>query len=96
VPKLIPQSDKAANAAKAEREWWEAGFQRSKRDNLWRHYQGMVLTVFAIPQGDDDDLYGWLIANEVTGEKTYSSQKFEGEAEALADLWYRLKERECS
>jgi hypothetical protein len=81
VPKLLRES---------EFEWWRAGFSVSKRDNLWRHYEGLVLTVFAW-----NDLYGWLISNEATGEKSYSSRKWGGEQEAMIDLWRELKERGC-
>jgi hypothetical protein len=61
-------------------EAFQAGFKRSAKGNLWRHYEGRTVCVFT----RDDDYYGWSIAgNEGT---RFSRGGYETEEDALASL----------
>jgi hypothetical protein len=57
-------------------------FQRSKKGNLWRYFQGMTLTIFA--RAGLAGTYSWCISDG--GEPRFSRAVFASEAEALESL----------
>jgi hypothetical protein len=63
-----------------------AGFKRSRRDNLYRFWQGKTVCVFE----RDDGWYGWSISAG-RGQVRFSPRAWEDEGEALADLWETLE-----
>ena len=69
------------------RQDFEAGFSRSKRGNLWRHWRGLSLTVFRRP---GDGWYSFAIAGKA-GPR-FSRYPFETESEALEALFHQLNE----
>ena len=58
-----------------------AGFRRSKRGNLWRHYEGRTLTVFRRDRGG----FAWCVADGE--EPRFSPLAYGTEREALDALW---------
>jgi hypothetical protein len=42
-----------------ERVWFESGFRRSRKGNLWRPYEGLVLAIYRCSYSGG---YGWSIA----------------------------------
>jgi hypothetical protein len=84
VPDSILRRQREA-AALAEWTEFENGFQRSRRGNLWRHYDGLTVTVFERREGR----YGWcIVADE--DEKRFSQTGYESESEAIRALGYEL------
>jgi hypothetical protein len=59
---------------------FEAGFRRSKKGNLWRHYEGQTICVFT----RDDGYYGWSISGN-DGNR-FSKGGYQREEEALGAL----------
>jgi hypothetical protein len=85
MPKLKQATkDEELEAKLAELREFQAGFKRSKRGNLWRHYEGLTLCVFK----RDDDYFAWSIS-DADGPR-YSPGAFEDEDEALASLAYEM------
>jgi len=68
-------------------EWaeFEAGFQRSRKGNLWRVYDGLTVTVFQRVDGE----FGWCIAAD-EDDTQFSSRGYETEEEALEVLGAEL------
>ena len=61
----IEQSSRDREAENVEavtqaREEFEAAFRRSRRGKLWRHWEGMTLTVF---KRKGDGYFGWSISD---------------------------------
>jgi hypothetical protein len=81
MPKAPQRRDPAREAALAERTEFEAGFRRSKKGNLWRHFEGMTLTIF----GRDDERFGWCLV-DAEGDKRFSRGSYESEEDALGSL----------
>jgi hypothetical protein len=80
MPKAPSHQDRELAEYLARRDEFERGFRRSRKGNLWRHFEGMTLTVF----GRDDGFYGWCIAGP-DGTR-FSSGGFEEEADAIGSL----------
>ena len=59
-------------------------WRRSARGNLWREWNGLIVTVFIRRDG----WFGWCAANE-DGPR-YSSRGYELEEDAQFDLWEGL------
>jgi hypothetical protein len=72
-------------AALAEWDQFETGFKRSRRGSLWRHYDGVRVTVFKYRDGR----YGWCIAMEGDYER-FSKTGYESETDAIRALGYEL------
>lgn len=75
-----PKPDPRLEAALAEWTEFKAGFRRSKAGNLWRAYDGRRIVIF---KRDDDDQFGWMIANDNDATKRYSPGGFETEDETI-------------
>jgi hypothetical protein len=60
------------------------GFQKSRRGNLWRRWNGVTLTVYQQGSG----YYGFCIASEEGPQ--FSARSYETEAECLDALWVAL------
>jgi hypothetical protein len=58
---------------------FEGPFKRSTRGNLWRHYDGRILTVFS-----RGERYCWSIKNG--DETSYSPESYETEEDAMSAL----------
>jgi hypothetical protein len=66
---------------------FRAGFGRSKKGNLWRHYEGRNLTMFR----RRDDSYAWVIGDDLEGGPQFSQDSWETEADAMEDLARELE-----
>jgi hypothetical protein len=71
------------------KEAFVAGFQRSQRGNLWRHWAGgdcgqLILTVFLRRDG----FYYYVIADG--GRPAFSTRGYGTEQEAVEALWQEL------
>jgi hypothetical protein len=75
-----------------ERAWFEAGFKRSQKGNLWRLWEQLTLSVYRDPVSGG---YGWSIRDGETGPR-FSKQRWDTEAEALLDLWWAVVELEAT
>lgn len=64
-------------------EAFEAGFQRSKKGNLWQIYEGETLTVF-----ERNGSYGWSVAG--ADGPQYSARKWDSEDAALEALFNEI------
>ena len=62
------------------REEFEAGFERSRKGNLWRHWDGKTVSVFKRRDG----YFGWSIADE--DAPRFSSRGYEDEEIAVGAL----------
>ena len=62
-------------------------WQRSKRGNLWRTWEGLTLSIFR--RRGVDDLYGWSIADE-DGVR-YSRESFDSEDDAMTAICDELE-----
>ncbi len=60
-------------------------FQRSKNHNLWRHWNGLCLTIF---KRHMDGFYGWSIKGSST---RYSRIGYKTESLALKALWEEVR-----
>jgi len=72
-------------ASRDPRQEFERGFKRSKKGNLWCHYNGLIVSVFKQSDGG----YGWCVAGE--DDKRYSSHEYETEEEAIEALSAELE-----
>jgi len=84
VPK-IPTRHKREHEVEAMLAAWaefedSAAWQRSRKGNLWRHWEGMTLSIYA----RDDGYFGWCVAGE-EGPR-FSSGGYETEEDAMAAL----------
>ncbi len=59
-------------------------WKRSKKGNLWRHYEGLTVTVFCRADG----LYGWSVAD--SDDVRYSRRVCESEDAAMDALGEEL------
>lgn len=59
-------------------------WQRSKRGNLWRHWNGITLTIFS----RSDNSFGWSWADEE--RPRFSSNGYADEAAAIDGLAWEL------
>ena len=80
MPKVTETIVPEVEALQAAWDQFTAGFKRSKKGNLWRHYDGQTACVF----GRDDGYYGWSISgNSAT---RFSKGGYRTEEEALEAL----------
>ncbi len=86
MPKAPTRQEREIADRLAQRAEFEAGFRRSKKNNLWRHLEGMTLTIF----GREDERFGWCIV-DAEGERQFSRGSFETEADALGSLAEELE-----
>jgi hypothetical protein len=69
----------------AEQAHFERSFRRSAKGNLWRKYEGKLLTIFSRNDGD----YGWCISVDGDPPK-FSPGGYETEDEAMRALWFEV------
>ena len=81
MPKPPTRAEIEFAARLAERTEFESGFRRSQKGNLWRHFEGMTLTIF----GREDERFGWCIV-DVEGGKRFSCGSYETEEAVLGSL----------
>jgi hypothetical protein len=83
MPKITTATDPVIEAAFAERTEFEEPllWKRSKKNNLWRNWQGMTLTIF---KREGDGYFAWSIAG-VDGPR-FSNCGYETEHEAIGEL----------
>jgi hypothetical protein len=62
-----------------------AGFRRSKKGNLWRHFEGLTLTVFA---RRGDGFFGWCVRG--SDGPRFSNGCFEDEQDAVISLAHEM------
>lgn len=55
-------------------------WRRSKKGNLWRRWEGMLLTIIK----RNEDCFGWCVAED--DETQFSSDTFDTESDAMSDL----------
>lgn len=74
--------DPEIESAIAERDEFAdiAEWQRSKKGNLWRHFDGMTVTIYH----RNDDFFGWCVADEY-GTR-FSRGGYETEIDAMDAL----------
>jgi hypothetical protein len=82
------RSDPHLSAVRA-RAAFEAAFRKSRRRNLWREYDGLILTVFARRDGAG---YGWCVSGPEWSR--FSPDSYQTERAALGALWDELREDE--
>jgi hypothetical protein len=70
---------------------FEAGFSRSRKGNLWRHWDRDGVTVTVTVFEREDSSHGWCVASP--DGLRYSSARYVTESEALAGLWAELEGR---
>jgi hypothetical protein len=75
------EREREVDALEAAWNEFESGFRRNRKGNLWREWEGWILTVFRRRNGR----YGWCIASEERGTD-YSPETYDTEDEALAAL----------
>jgi len=61
---------------------FRAGFQRSKRGNLWRTWEGKTLTVFR----RRGDVFAWCIATDDAARPRWAARNYHSEEDALHAL----------
>jgi hypothetical protein len=74
--------------AKLAREQFDAAFSRSRKGNLYRHWEDKTISVFR----RGDGRYLWSIAG-ASGVR-YSSCSYEEEEDALGALWRQTEGQE--
>jgi hypothetical protein len=82
MPKLIEVDSEAEHleAVIAARAEFAEGFKRNRKGNLWRHWEGKMVTVFR----RDDRFYGWCIASPA--KRRFSSGRHDCEEDAMSGL----------
>jgi hypothetical protein len=80
MPKVTDNIVPEAEAMQAAWTQFEAGFKRSKKGNLWRHYDGQTACVFS----RDDGYFGWSISGN--DSQRFSRGGYQTEEEALGAL----------
>lgn len=88
MPKPPTRQEREIADRFAQRAEFEAGFRRSKKGNLWRHLEGMTVTIF----GREDERFGWCIV-DAEGEKRFSRGTYEDEESAIGGLADELEDR---
>ena len=74
---------------------FKAGFERSRKGNLWCKWEGLTLTIFGGGTSNDRVFgrsppgFGWCIADD---ETRFSSERYATEDEAMNALWNELME----
>jgi hypothetical protein len=84
MPKTWARTAEASHRA-AELAEFVAGFRRSKKGNLWRHFDGLTLTVFA---RRGDGFFGWCVCGN-DGPR-FSQGCFEDEHDAVSSLAWEM------
>jgi hypothetical protein len=62
------------------------GFRESRRGNLWRKFDELTLTVF-----ERDGRFSWCISSGEDNTRFSRWRGFEGEEEAMEDLWEQVR-----
>ncbi len=81
LDELETQEQQAERKRFMSRSLWK----RSRKGNLYRHYEGATITIFKTDDGD----YRWSIA-ETEGEMTWSESEYATEEIALQELAYEI------
>ena len=68
-----------------ERFAFSNGFRRSRRDNLWRIWEGKTVVVFHRESGRDAGKYGWVVTGD-DDTPAFSTQSFATEEDAIEDV----------
>ena len=83
MPKLLVKRDPVIEAALAERQEFTDGrnWQRSRKGNLWRTWEGLTVTIY-YRQGR----YRYSISNDLLPELRFSEASYGDEQEAIEAL----------